>query len=77
MTCSALYIISFKLNSSYFHHLAFNTLGKIFSGQHIEIFFLLFPENVIWHVMHFVSVWDNLHKNVKSRFLGKIKKKYH
>ena len=38
------------------------TLGKIFSRQHTEIFFLFFPENSIWHFMQIVSNGDNLHE---------------
>ena len=35
--------------------LTLSTLGKIFSRQHFEIFFLFFPENRIWHFMQMVS----------------------
>ena len=38
------------------------TPGKIFSRRHIEILFLFFPENGIWHFMQAVSIGDNLHE---------------
>ena len=37
-------------------------LGKNFSRWYIEIFFLFFIENWIWHFMKIVSYWDNLHE---------------
>ena len=37
-------------------------LGKNFSRQHFEIFFLFLPENRIWHFMQIVSYGDNLHE---------------
>ena len=49
-----------------------SSLGKIFSRQHIKIFFLFFPENRFWHFM-----LQNLRQfawNVKSCFLGKLRK---
>ena len=42
--------------------LTLSTLGKIFSRQHIEIFFLFSPENRIGHFMQIVSSGDNLHE---------------
>ena len=39
-----------------------STLGKIFSRRHMEIVFLFFPENRIWHFMQIVSLGDNLHE---------------
>ena len=39
-----------------------STLGKLFSGQHIDFVFLFFLENRIWHVMHIVFYEDNLHE---------------
>ena len=37
-------------------------LGKNFSRQQFEIFFLFFLENRIWHFMQIVSLGDNLHE---------------
>ena len=42
--------------------LTLRMLGKVFSRQHIEIFFLFFLENKIWHFMQIVSNGDNLHE---------------
>ena len=42
--------------------LMLSTLGKIFSRWLIEIFFLFFRENRIWHFMQIVSSGDNLHE---------------
>ena len=39
--------------------LTLSTLGKIFS-KHIEICFLSFQENRIWHFLQIVSIGDNL-----------------
>ena len=36
--------------------LKLSTLGKIFSRGHIEIVFLFFPENTIWHYMQIVCM---------------------
>ena len=44
----------------------FDILGKIVSRRHIEIFFLFFPENRIWHFMQIVSIGDNLHEMSNS-----------
>ena len=46
----------------FFFFLTPSTLGKIFSRQHIEIFFLFFPGNIIEHFMQTVSNGDNLHE---------------
>ena len=40
----------------------------------MTIFFLFFLENRFWHYMQIVSIGDNLHVNVKTCFLGKIRK---
>ena len=53
-------------------------LGKKFSRQYFEIFYLLFLENRIWHFMQIVSReianrWCTL--NIKTYFLKKEKKK--
>ena len=42
--------------------LTLSTLGKIFSRQHFEIFFLFFPKNRIWHLIQTVFIGDNLHE---------------
>ena len=52
-------------------------LGKIFSGRHIEIFFLIFPENRTWHFMQIVSIGDKLHEMSNLVFLEKYEKKNH
>ena len=39
-----------------------SALGKIFGRGHIEIFFLIFPENRFRHFMQIVSNGDNLHE---------------
>ena len=54
-------------------------LGKNFSRQHTETFFLFFPEKRIWHFMQNVSSGDNLHKmsNLFSRKYMKIISKCH
>ena len=44
----------------------FSTVGKIFRGQHFEIFLLFCPENRIWHFIQIVC---------QILFPGKIKKK--
>ena len=53
------------------YFLMLSTLGKIFSRQHTEIFFLFFPARRIWHFMHIVS---NLFsgKNISISHLLKI-----
>ena len=62
-----------------------STLGNNFSRQHFEIFFLLFPENWLWHFMQIAFSKDDLHemsKHIKqticmkcqSLFSGKNKK---
>ena len=35
--------------------LSLSTLGKFFIRRQFEIFFLFFPENIIWHFMQIVS----------------------
>ena len=40
--------------------LTLSMLGKNFSRQHFEIFYLFFPENRLWHFMQIVSLGDNL-----------------
>ena len=37
-------------------------LGKNFSSQHFEIFFLYFLKDRIWYFMQIVSLGDNLHE---------------
>ena len=51
----------------------FSTLGNISSSRHIEIFFLFFPENRIWHLIQKLSPMETLCLN--CQFLGKIKNK--
>ena len=46
-------------------------LNKNFSRQHIEIFFLFYPENRLWHFMQIVSQGDNLHEMSKPIFWEK------
>ena len=46
-------------------------LGKNFSRQHFEIFFLFFPVNRLWHFKQIVSLGDNLHGMSKPIFLEK------
>ena len=48
-------------------------MGKIFSRQHIELFFLFFPETRIGHFMQIVSIRDNLLEMSNPVFL-KIRK---
>ena len=55
-------------------HLMLSTLGKIFSRQHFEIFFLFFSENRIRHFLQIVSNGDNLHAMSLPVFWGKIRK---
>ena len=59
----------------YWVFLTLSTLGKFFSGRHIEIFCLLFPENRFWHFMQIVSIGigDNLYEMSKP-VSGKNKK---
>ena len=47
-------------------------LGKSFSRRHIEIVFLYFQENRIWHFMQIVS-WRQFAWNVKACFLKERK----
>ena len=51
--------------------LALSTQGQIFSRQHIDFFFLFFPENGIWH---FMQIGDNLHEMSNPVFLANKKK---
>ena len=55
------------------------TLGKIFSRQHIEIFFLFFFENRFWYFMQTVSNGDSLHEmsNLVFFFQGKENRFWH
>ena len=55
--------------------LTLRMLGKIFSRRYTEIFFfLIFPRKQVRQFMQIVSNAGNLHKNVKSCFLGKIRR---
>ena len=48
---------------------------SIFSRRPSDcILFLFFTKSWIWHFMQIVSIRDTLHKNVKSCFLGRIRK---
>ena len=48
---------------------------SIFSRRQSDcILFLFFTKSWIWHFMQIVSIRDTLHKNVKSCFLGRIRK---
>ena len=51
-----------------------STLGKIFSRQHTEIFFLFFPnkQDLTFHAN--CLQWSQFAWNIKSCFLGKIRK---
>ena len=51
--------------------LMLGTLDKIFSRQHLKIFFLFFPESRFWHFIQIVLSGDNLHKMSKPAFWGK------
>ena len=51
--------------------LTLSTLSKIFSIQHIEIFFLFFPESRICRFMQIVSIGDNLHEMLNPVFWEK------
>ena len=42
--------------------LTLSTLGKVFSRQHTEIFYLFFPDNRIWHFMQIVSNGGKIRK---------------
>ena len=55
-----------------------NMLGNFFSSrqERIEIFFLIFPENMSWHFMQIVSIGDNLHEISNPVFLEKLEKYY-
>ena len=44
------------------------------SADDTEICFLFLLENRLWHFMQIVSIWVNLHDNVKACFLEKNKK---
>ena len=46
----------------HFKNLMLSILGKNFSRQYIEIFFLAFPENRFQHFIQLVSNGDNLHE---------------
>ena len=46
----------------HFRNLMLSILGKNFSRQYIEIFFLAFPENRFQHFIQLVSNGDNLHE---------------
>ena len=54
--------------------LMLSTMGKIFSRQHIEIFFLFFAENRFWHFIQIASNGDNLYEMSNSVFWVKIGK---
>ena len=45
-----------------------NMLGKNFSRQHFDYFFLFPPENSSWHFMQFFSLGDSLFEMVKPIF---------
>ena len=49
-----------------------NTLGKIFSIQHFEIFSYFFPENRIRHFLQIVSNGNNLQEMSNPVLLGKM-----
>ena len=42
--------------------LNFTTLWANLADEKLMIFFVFFPENIIWHVMQIVSNGDNLHE---------------
>ena len=51
--------------------LMLSMLGKNFSRQHFEIFFLVFPESRLLHLMQLVSLGDTLHGMSKPVFQEK------
>ena len=53
-----------------------NMLGKNFSRQHFDFFFLFPPENSTWHFMQFFSLGDSLFEMVKPIFEKKKKQQY-
>ena len=46
----------------FFKSLTLSTLGKIFIKLHIEVFFLYFPENKVWHLVQIVYNGDSKHE---------------
>ena len=56
------------------HVLTLNFLGKIVSRWHIELFFLLFPENMTRHFMQIVSIGDIICIKCQILFSGENKK---
>ena len=56
--------------------LTLSTLGKIFSRWHIEIFFLFFSEDRIWHFIQTILNGDNLREISNPVFWEKLEK-YH
>ena len=42
--------------------LTFTTLWAFSADDKMMLFFLLFPENRVWHFMQIVSLGDNLHE---------------
>ena len=59
--------------ASLFIHIC-HSLGK-FSRWQIDIFSYFYQENTVWHFMKIVSfLWRQFSWNVRSHFLGKIRK---
>ena len=48
-----------------------------FSADVISVYSYFSMNNRYWHFMQIVTNWDNLHENMKSCFLAKIRKKIH
>ena len=54
----------------FFGHSTLTMLGIYFSRRHFEVFFLIFPENRLWHLMQIVSEGNHLHE-MPNLFSGK------
>ena len=58
----------------YTFHLTFTILGANLAENKLVIFFLVFPENRIWHFMQIISIGDNLHEMLNPVFMEKYEK---
>ena len=57
--------------------LTFTNLWANSADDTLAIFFLVFPENRIWHFIQIVSYTDNLYEMSKPAFWKKYEKKKH
>ena len=64
-----LHFCRFKSSFLFFFYLRLNTLGKLFSWQHTEIFFLFSSENRIWLLMQIVSSARLPNKRMRNHHL--------